>query len=74
MRLFYYQSSHICHDLYENYNFFCIIHVHMYMYNTKKIIIFITHKMAITRKIHFQINFDYKVMTNYKIMSYCYMH
>ena len=43
--------------------------------------------MAITRKIHFQINFDYKVMTNYKIMSrviyqlllyalisYCYMH
>ena len=44
------------------------------MYNTKKIIIFITHKMAITRKIHFQINFDYKVMTNYKIMNYCYMH
>ena len=29
--------------------------------------------MAITRKIHFQINFDYKVMTNYKIMSYCYL-
>ena len=48
--------------------------INMYMYNTKKMIIFITHKMAITRKIHFQINFDYKVMTNYKIMSYCYMH
>ena len=30
--------------------------------------------MAKTREIHFQINFDYKVMTNYKIMSYCYMH
>ena len=40
------------------------------MYNTKKktIIIFITHKMAITRKIDFQINFDYKVMTNYKMI------